>query len=306
MSASSRVSLTPQGAEFSRIIFGMWRLSEWSLSVHERQQLIEAALELGVTSFDHADIYGNYQSEALFGEVLAAAPHLREQMQLVTKCGIKLLSSRRPEHRLKTYDTGFDHIVASAEHSLRALHTEYLDVLLIHRPDPLMDADEVARAFKALHQAGKVRDFGVSNFTPSQFALLQDRMVANGLSLVTNQVECSLLQLAPLYDGTFDQAQQLRCAPMLWSPLGGGRIFTDSDPVASRVRETLTHLGEQLGAPATTVLMAWLLALPSRPLLISGSRRIEVLRESVDACQLTLTKNHWFELLGSAQGHEIP
>jgi len=306
MSTSSRVSLTPQGAEFSRIIFGMWRLSEWSLSVHERRQLIEATLELGVTSFDHADIYGNYQSEALFGEVLAAAPHLREQMQLVSKCGIKLLSSRRPEHRLKTYDTGFEHIVASAEHSLRALHTEYLDVLLIHRPDPLMDADEVARAFKALHQEGKVRDFGVSNFTPSQFALLQDRMVANGLSLVTNQVECSLLQLAPLYDGTFDQAQQLRCAPMLWSPLGGGRIFTDSDPVASRVRQTLTHLGEQLGAPATTVLMAWLLALPSRPLLISGSRRIEVLRESVDACQLTLTKDHWFELLSSAQGHEVP
>jgi len=216
------------------------------------------------------------------------------------------VSARRPEHRLKTYDNSFEHIVASAENSLRALHTDYLDGLLIHRPDPLMDADEVARAFKALHQEGKVRNFGVSNFTPSQFSLLQDRMVANGLSLVTNQVECSLLQLAPLYDGTFDQAQQLKCAPMLWSPLGGGRIFTDSDPVARRVRETLAHIGEQLGASATTVLMAWLLALPSRPLLISGSRRIEVLRESVDACQLKLTKDHWFELLSSAQGHEVP
>jgi predicted oxidoreductase len=306
MDVSSRVSLAPQGPEFSRIVFGMWRLNEWSLSVSERQELIEAALELGVTSFDHADIYGGYQSEELFGEALAAAPHLRNHMQLVSKCGIKLMSSRRPDHRLKSYDTSFGHIVASAENSLRALRTEYLDLLLIHRPDPLMNADEVARAFMVLRQEGKVRHFGVSNFSPAQFTLLQDRLAANGMSLVTNQVECSLLQLAPVYDGTFDQAQQLKCAPILWSPLAGGRIFTDSSPVAKRIRGDLTRIGEQLGESATTVLMAWLLALPCLPLPIVGSRRIDVLRESVRACQLALTKDHWFELLLSAQGSEVP
>lgn len=306
MGVSPRVALGQQGLELSRIVFGMWRLSDWSLSVSERQGLIEAALTLGVTSFDHADIYGDYRAESLFGEVLAAAPHLREHMQLVSKCGIKLMSPHRPDHRLKCYDTSFGHIVASVERSLRILQTEYIDLLLLHRPDPLMNADEVAHAFMELRRAGKVRHFGVSNFSPAQFDLLQDRLSANGMSLVTNQVECSLLQLSPVYDGTFDQAQQLRCAPMLWSPLAGGRIFTGSDSVARRIRECLVRLGNELGESDTSVLIAWLLALPCRPLPIVGSRRIDVLRDSVRACHLKLANDQWFELLQSALGSEVP
>ncbi|MFJ1211362.1 aldo/keto reductase [Burkholderia pyrrocinia] len=300
------ISMGADAAPFSRIVFGMWRIGDWALSVRERRALIEAALELGVTSFDHADIYGDYTAEGLFGDVLADAPHLRERMQIVTKCGIRLVSARRPAHGIKHYDTRPAHVVASVEQSLRALRTDRLDLLLLHRPDPLMDADEVATTFAALRRDGKVRAFGISNFTPAQAELLQDRMAAHGMSLATNQVECSLLHLAPLDDGTFDQAQRWRCPPMLWSPLAGGRLLTDASPAATRVRATAGRIGDVLGVSATTVLFAWLLALPCRPLPIVGSSRIAALREAVAATRVTLEREHWFELLHAARGVEVP
>ncbi|KFG97594.1 oxidoreductase [Burkholderia paludis] len=300
------ISLGAEGAPFSRIVFGMWRIADWALSVRERRALIEAALELGVTSFDHADIYGDYAAEGLFGDVLAEARHLRERMQIVTKCGIRLVSARRPAHGIKHYDTRAAHVVASVDASLRALHTDRIDLLLLHRPDPLMDADEVAATLASLHRDGKVRAFGVSNFTPAQAALLQDRMAARGMSLATNQVECSLLHLAPLDDGTFDQAQQWRCPPMLWSPLAGGRLLTEAAPAATRVRTTAARIGDALGVSATTVLFAWLLALPCRPLPIVGSGRIAALREAVAATRVTLEREHWFALLDAARGVEVP
>ncbi|AYZ63663.1 oxidoreductase [Burkholderia multivorans] len=299
----------PMGTDampFSRIVFGMWRIADWRLSIGERRALIEAALELGVTSFDHADIYGDYTAEGLFGDVLADAPQLRERMQIVTKCGIRLVSAQRPAHRIKHYDTRAAHVVASVEQSLRALRTDRLDLLLLHRPDPLMDADEVAATFAALRRDGKVREFGISNFTPAQAALLQERMAGHGLSLATNQVECSLLHLAPLDDGTFDQAQRWRRPPMLWSPLAGGRLLTDASPAATRVRACAERIGGALGAPATTVLFAWLLALPCRPLPIVGSSRIAALRDAVAATRLPLAREHWFELLHAARGTEVP
>nr|WP_230943472.1 aldo/keto reductase [Burkholderia cepacia] len=300
------ISMGADAVPFSRIVFGMWRIGDWALSIRERRALIEAALELGVTSFDHADIYGDYTAEGLFGDVLADAPHLRERMQIITKCGIRLVSARRPAHGIKHYDTRAAHVVASVEQSLRALRTDRLDLLLLHRPDPLMDADEVAATFDALRRDGKVKAFGVSNFTPAQAALLQDRMAAHGMSLATNQVECSLLHLAPLDDGTFDQAQRWRCPPMLWSPLAGGRLLTEASPAATRVRERAARIGDALGVPATTVLFAWLLALPCRPLPIVGSSRIAALREAVAATRLALGREHWFELLDAARGVEVP
>ncbi|MBN3826968.1 oxidoreductase [Burkholderia sp. Ac-20384] len=300
------ISMGADAAPFSRIVFGMSRIGDWALSVRVRRALIEAALELGVTSFDHADIYGDYTAEGLFGDVLADAPHLRERMQIITKCGIRLVSERRPAHGIKHYDTRAAHVVASVEQSLRALRTDRLDVLLLHRPDPLMDADEVATTFAALRRDGKVREFGISNFTAAQAALLQDRMAAHGMSLATNQVECSLLHLAPLDDGTFDQAQRWRCPPMLWSPLAGGRLLTDASPVATRVRATAAWIGDALGVSATTVLFAWLLALPCRPLPVVGSGRIAALREAVDATRIPLGREQWFELLSAARGVEVP
>lgn len=300
------IAMGADAAPFSRIVFGMWRIADWRLSRDARRALVEAALELGVTSFDHANIYGDYQAEPLFGEVLADAPQLRERMQLVTKCGIRPVSAQRPGHRIKHYDTRAAHIVASVEQSLRALRTDRLDLLLLHRPDPLMDADEVAVAFAALRRDGKVRSFGISNFAPAQAALLQDRMDGHGIALATNQVECSLLHLAPLDDGTFDQAQHWRCPPMLWSPLAGGRVLTDASPAAARVRACAERIGGALGVGATTVLFAWLLALPCRPLPIVGSGRIAALRDAVAATRLTLAREHWFALLEAARGVAVP
>ncbi len=285
----------------SPIVAGCWRMDAWGWAAEKRLDWIKACLDLGVTSFDHADIYGDYAVEALFGEALARKPALRHKMQLVSKCGIRLVSPRRPHHRLKSYDTSAAHIEASVDRSLRALRTDRLDLLLIHRPDPLLDADAVAAAFQRLHGAGKVGAFGVSNFTPAQFALLHSRT-----ALATNQVECSPLHLAPLHDGTFDQAQQLHLAPMIWSPSAGGRVFTGEDAAARRVRAALSGVAARLGVSMETVLYAWLRRLPCRPHPIVGSRRIEVMRAAVAALDLQLDAQTWHEIWTAAAGHEVP
>ena len=286
----------------SPIVAGCWRMQAWGWSAAQRLDWIEACIDLGVTSFDHVDIYGGYSVEPLFGEALARKPALRQKMQLVSKCGIQLVSPLRPQHRLKAYDTSAMHIEASVDQSLRALNTDHLELLLIHRPDPLLDADAVAAAFQRLQRSGKVGAFGVSNFTPAQFELLH-----SSTPLVTNQVECSPpLHLAPLHDGTFDQAQQLRLAPMIWSPLAGGRVFTGADAAARRVRATLSLVAARLSVSMATVVYAWLRRLPCRPYPIVGSSRIEVLREAVAALDVQLDAPTWHEIWSAGAGHEVP
>jgi predicted oxidoreductase len=293
-------SLAADGPRLSPIVAGAWRMADWQWSAQERLRWIEQCVELGVSSFDHADIYGGYQVEALFGEALALAPGLRDRIQLVGKCGIKLVSDARPAHRLKHYDSSAAHIVTSAEASLRALRTERLDLLLIHRPEALMDADEVAGAFEALRAAGKVAHFGVSNFTPAQFELLASRT-----ALVTNQIELHPLHREPLTDGTLDQLQRLRVRPMIWSPLAGGRLLGGGGEAERRVQAALARVGERHGASAATVAFAWLLRLPSRPVPVAGSRRIDALREAVQALQVRLDAQDWTEVWQAASGHEV-
>ena len=168
----SRVDAVPGGFQLSEFIQGYWRLADWKMSPSQILDFLKQHLDLGISSVDHADIYGNYSCEQLFGEALALEPALRQQIEIVTKCDIKLLSDKYPQRTVKHYDTSAAHILASVENSLRNLHTDYLDLLLIHRPDPLMNADEVAQTFQQLKACGKVRHFGVSNFTPYQFDLL--------------------------------------------------------------------------------------------------------------------------------------
>ncbi len=296
-----RGTQTPETPTMSRIVAGAWRMGDWNWTPQERLRWIEQCLELGVTTFDHADIYGGYTVEQLFGEALALAPSLREKMQLVSKCGICLTTPNRPSHRVKHYDSSTSHIISSAENSLRVLGTDRLELLLIHRPDALMDADAVAEAFTHLHLMGKVQHFGVSNFTPAQFALLQSRF-----PLVTNQVELHPLHLAPLHDGTLDQCQERRIQPMIWSPLAGGRLFTATDPAAARVRDALDAVGVRHGISAATVAFAWLLRHPSRPIPVAGSRRIEAMREAVQALDVTLDVQDWTEIWMAGSGHEVP
>ena len=285
----------------SRIVAGVWRMSDWSWTPRERLRWVEQCLEMGVTTFDHADIYGGYTVEQLFGEALALAPSLRAKMQLVSKCGICLTTENRPAHRVKHYDTSSEHIIRSAENSLRMLGTDHLDLLLIHRPDALMNADEVAAAFTHLQLMGKVQHFGVSNFTPAQFDLLQSRF-----PLVTNQIELHPLHLSPLHDGTLDQCQQRRIQPMIWSPLAGGRLMTSQDGAAGRVRGVLESIGARAGVSAATIAFAWLLRHPSRPIPVAGSRRIEAMREAVAALDVTLDAQEWTEIWAAGSGHEVP
>ena len=295
-----RITLAPQGPEFSRFVMGYWRLMDWNMSPVQLADFIEEHLDLGITTVDHADIYGGYQCEAAFGEALKRAPALRERMEIVTKCGIA--TTAKPEHALGHYITDSAHIVKSAEQSLVNLATDRIDLLLIHRPDPLMDADEVAEAFLALHQSGKVRHFGVSNFTPAQFALLQSRLP---FTLATNQVEISPVHQPLLLDGTLDQLQQLRIRPMAWSCLGGGRLFNDE--AFQPLRNELETVARELNAESIEqVVYAWILCLPSKPLPIIGSGKIERVRAALVAEELDMTRQQWFRIRKAALGYDVP
>ncbi len=299
-----QIDLTKNGPRFSRIALGFWRLSDWGLSDRELLDLIRAGLDLGITTFDHADIYGDHTCQELFGRALALEPALREKMQLVTKCGIMLASPNRPQHALKHYNTSRAHIMASVEESLQALGTDRVDVLLIHRPDLLMDPDEVAEAFTALRQSGKVLHFGVSNFTPSQFDLLASRL---DFALVTNQIEVSVLSLDLLHDGTVDQCLQKGIAPMVWSPLAGGRIFSEQSERAARVRQALQAVGQELGgAPLDQVALSWVLTHPARFVPILGSGKIERIQSAVRAEALRLSREQWFAIWSASAGTPVP
>ncbi|MGK3127871.1 aldo/keto reductase family oxidoreductase [Pantoea sp. C8B4] len=293
-------TIAPQGPQFSPLIVGYWRLLEWGMTPQQLVAFIEHHLSLGITTVDHADIYGNYGCEAAFGDALRLAPGLREKLQIVTKCGIA--TRAKPEHKIGHYITEASHILHSAENSLRYFNTDYLDLLLIHRPDPLMDADEIAEAFMALHQSGKVRHFGVSNFTASQFTLLQSRLP---FSLVTNQLEISPLEQSTLLDGTLDQCQQVRIRPMAWSCLGGGRLFNDAQ--YQPLRDELERVKQEIGASSIEqVVYAWVMKLPSRPLPIIGSGKTTRVSEAAGAGQLTLDRQQWFRIRKAALGFDVP
>lgn len=299
----SRIRLTEE-LEGSRLVAGVWRLREWGMDTAALLDFIHGCLDLGITTFDNADIYGGYTCEALFGAALAAEPGLRDRLELVTKCGIQLVSANRPANRVHHYDTGRDYLIAAAENSLRELNTDRLDLLLIHRPDPLLDADEVAAAFAALRAAGKVRAFGVSNFLPWQFHLLQSRL---DFPLATNQIELSVLALEPLHDGTLDQAQRLRLPPMAWSPLAGGRLFDPGNERAARVRRALEAVGRELGgAGVDQVALAWLLRHPARVLPVLGTGKLERVRAAAAAEGLTLDRQQWFAIWEASAGRDVP
>lgn len=286
----------------SPLVAGTWRLHERDWSAVQTLRWIEQWADLGVTSFDHADIYGGYRVEALFGAALALAPALRQRLQLVSKCGIRLAGHARGAARVKHYDTGAAHIRASVEQSLRLLRTDHLDLLLLHRPDPLMDAAEVADTVAALRREGKILGFGVSNFGPAQFALL-DAVTP----LATNQIECHPLHREPLHDGTLDLLQRLGRRPMIWSPLAGGRLLGGDDSSdAQRVRRVLGSIAARLGAAPASVAYAWLLRHPTRPHPVVGSMRVAGLKEALSALDLRLDAETWSELWQAGAGREVP
>ena len=276
-------------------------MQEWGLDTPGTVCWIEHALDLGISSFDLADIYGGYTVEAQFGAALAQVPALRERLQIVSKCGIKLVSPQRPAHALKSYDSSRAHVLASVDASLRALHTDRIDLLLMHRPDLLMDPEELAQTFRQLLAAGKVLHFGVSNHTPGQLALLRRRH-----PLLTHQLELSVLQMKALADGTLEQCLDLGLRPMIWSPLGGGRLFSGDDAQTQRVRLVLQDLALRHACSVATVAYAWVLRHPSRPRLITGTRRAEGLTEAMAALQIELSAEDWYRVWQASIGYEVP
>lgn len=290
-----KIKLHSEGPELSRIIVGAWR---WTgESTDQIGRLVQTALEAGITSFDHADIYGNYSCEESFGNALRANPLLRNKVELITKFGIKLLSDKRPAHTIKHYDTSAEHIVWSVENSLKMLNTDRIDVLLIHRPDPLLSPAEVAEAFSKLKNQGKVLHFGVSNFTSSQFEMLQSYLP---FPLVTNQIELSLFKHEPFFNGTTDVLMKHKIKPLAWSPLGGGKYFEDE-----RVKNLFDRLANDYNVSATQLLLAWLLKHPAGVLPILGTTKPERITEGAAAINVDLSRQDWFELLKASTGKDV-
>jgi len=288
-----RRQIHPQGPTLSRVIAGAWRWHNVSSETVERLALV--ALDEGISSFDHADIYGDHSNEESFGRTLANHPGLRQRMELITKCDIKFPSAKRPATWIKHYDTSAEHLVWSVENSLKMLHTDYLDLLLIHRPDPLLDPYEVAEAFGKLKKDGKVLHFGVSNFTPSQFRMLQAHLP---FPLVTNQIEISLSRIDSLFNGDLDLMLELGVSPMAWSPLGGGKLMADERDMFGKATK--------YNASYSQLALAWLLRHPAKIFPVIGTTQPDRIKEAAKSVEIALDRQDWFEMLKWVMGKEMP
>jgi predicted oxidoreductase len=284
----------------SRLVYGMWRLGD-DPDITPRHVLakVEACLAQGITTMDQADIYGGYTAEAIFGAALRAAPALREKIEIVTKCDIVAPVGRHAAARVKYYDTSAKHIATSVEASLRDMATDRIDLLLIHRPDPLMDQHQTGRALDDLVASGKVRAVGVSNFRPWDVSLLQSAMTTR---LLTNQIELSLNARAPFTNGDIAYLQERAIPPMAWSPLAGGHLRAEAnDGLSAR----LDALGQAAGTDWTAVAVAWLLHHPARVIPVLGTNTLTRIATISDALKVPMDRQTWFELLTLAQGHEV-
>lgn len=283
-------------------VAGCMRWGKWGagFSTQEYLQMIENCLENGITAFDHADIYGDYTTEAEFGAALKEAPSLRAHLRIISKCGIQMLTDNRPTHQVKSYNTSSQHIVSSVEQSLEHFGTDHLDLLLIHRPDPLLHPAEVATAVELLKQQGKILQFGVSNFHPHQVETLMKYT-----RIEYNQLEISILHLPPFTNGMLDHCMQYQIVPMAWAPLGGGLLNDDSHPRFRSIISTATLLAEKYETGVNEILLAWLHRHPSGILPVIGTTKIERLIQAKNATGIILEREDWFKLLAASTGEDV-
>jgi predicted oxidoreductase len=295
----NRVNIT-KDLSFSRIVYGMWRLAEAEdTSPAHVQEKIEACIAQGITTMDQADIYGGYAAEEVMGNALKAAPHLKDQIEIVTKCDIVAPVGRYEGVSGKFYDTSAKHITASAEHSLRLMNVDKIDTLLIHRPDPFMDHHETGAALDALVASGKVATIGVSNFKLHDWTLLQSAMKTQ---LITNQIELSLTANEGFTNGEVAYLQERNVPIMAWSPLGGGSLLTSN----SATRDALTAIGNDSGVDASAVAVAWLLAHPAHIMPVMGTNNLTRIKALSDAFKVDMTRELWYQLYTAALGNEVP
>lgn len=294
-----RVALTSE-LSFSRLVYGMWRIGDVEdTSPATVEAKIQACLDQGITTFDQADIYGDYGAEEILGGALKANPALRDQMEIVTKCDIVAPIGRWSHAPVKYYDTSRAHIMSSVEHSLKGMAIDHIDLLLIHRPDPLMDHEETGAALDDLVKSGKVRAVGVSNFRPWDWELLQSAMSTR---LITNQIEISLSEISPFTNGDLAFHQKNGDPIMAWSPLGGGSLMTGSGELASR----MDKVAAEFGVDRAAVAVAFLLRHPAKILPVLGTNNLDRIKTISDATNVTLDRATWFTLYEAALGTEVP
>lgn len=288
----------------STVIAGCMNWGQWGAKFNTQEYLsqIKKTLDAGVYTFDHADIYGHYTTEEEFGAALKHEPSLRSKMQIITKCGICMLTPNRPLHQIKSYNTSKTHILSSVEQSLTNFHTDYIDLLLIHRPDPLMNPHEIADAFSILKQSGKVKQFGVSNFTTTQFSMLHHLF-----PLEVNQIELSIVHTSPFYNGVTDQCIEKNITPQAWSPMGAGKIHLDAEDEKSRRIVSMANiLGEKYNASFDQILISWLMKHPAGIIPVLGTTKIERIKAALGASSIEMTHEEWHMMLRASNGFDVP
>ena len=289
--------------KISSLIAGTRNWGSWGARFNTSQYIgmIEQCLAWNINTFEHADIYGHYTTEEEFGNALKEKQSLRDQIRLISKCGINIVSPARPDNKIKYYDTSAEHIIKSAEQSLVNLNTDHLDVLLLHQPDPLMDPDEIASAFTALKAQGKVRHFGVANFTPSQVNLLHAR-----IPIQFNQLAISLQELQPFTNGTLDNCLQHGITPLAVSPLGGGNILVEQiTEREKRIVAVASFLAQKYNVLPEQVMLAWLLVHPAGIVPVLGTSKTERIELAAKATTITIEKQDWFLLWRASTGNEV-
>lgn len=293
-----KVSLS-DNLSLSKVVAGCWRLLDQQEPV-DLEDFFNNALAAGVSSFDHADLYGDYLVEQEFGKKINLSPSKRESIEIISKCGIQLVSPGRPENQIKFYDYSKNYIIQSAEDSVKALKCEYLDVLLLHRPSPLLNPAEVSEAFDNLLQRGIVRQFGVSNFNHLQVDALQNQC---NQKLIINQVEIHPLQTDIFANGELDYCLKNKITPMAWSPTGQGRLFR---PEGQRIYQSLEKVGEQLAISPAAALYSWFATHPAGIIPVLGTVKAARIQEAVEGIQISLTNEQWFSIYEAALGQEVP
>lgn len=294
-----------QHVSFSKLIQGFWRAKDWNWTAQELNRYINELHDRGITTMDHADIYGNYSCEGIFGEALKLSPQLREQLEIVSKCGIVLPTDRITNADGHRYDHSSQHIKRSVERSLQELNVEYLDSLLIHRPSPLMDPEEITDALKVLVTEGKVKSFGVSNFNKSQYDLINRSLVCDKLHITVNQLEVSPYTLDALDDGIINHMFKDDVKIMAWSPMAGGKLFDPKDERSQRIMTVITPLTEKYNVSTNSIIVAWLNKHPASIMPVLGTHNINRIDEAIDGFGLTLTDQEWFDIYTASLGHDI-
>lgn len=291
------------GNRYSRIIAGCMRWGVWGAkySLDEYINILSKSIEYGITTFDHADIYGDYTTEKEFGDAYAKSGISRDSIQLITKCGIKRFCDNKPEHKINSYDCSKEHIIASVDTSLSNLKTEYIDLLLIHRPSILMRSEEVAEAFIMLQKQGKVLEFGVSNFTSTQFDLLHAYF-----PLVTNQIELSPVAMDAFDDGTINHLQLHKIRPQAWSPMGSAAMFgMHAQPEVTQCIQRFQTLCKEYGWTLSEMPLLFLLHHPSQISPIVGTTKPDRLLEAMHALGKYISDEQWFEIWTASKGHSV-